>query len=240
PQICVGCADEDPLLFSVRPVCYAAMHEAEIRRASGFVSFGVEGPDSLARPGVDRRHLRERSARVEPAADHQRSSLLSEGSEHPVLFLQRQIGRIPRPRDLQFPRVLFVDLVERRIFGRAAVAAVITPLAFSGPVLGRLLRAVLGGDRNREQRGDQADNEQRISRETSHAGSDFNSGAVADRDVTIQPKITAAGAENAEVSQRRPEGAEKRGEKKYSLFYSLCEHSAFSAPAAADGSSITK
>jgi len=44
----------------------------------------------------------------------------------------------------------------------------------------------------------------------------------------------AAGAENAELSQRRSEGAEKRSGKKYSLFYSLCEPSAFSAPAAVD------
>jgi hypothetical protein len=56
----------------------------------------------------------------------------------------------------------------------------------------------------------------------------------------VDDSAAASGAENAELSQRRPEGAEKRSGKKYSLFYSLCEPSAFSAPAAVEGSSITK
>src|SRR5262245_64629772 len=191
------------------------MHEAQVGRASGFVCFGVERPNRLARPGVDGRHLRERSARVKPAADHQRSRLVSERREHPVLFLQRQVGRIPRPRDLQFAGVLFVDLVERRIFGRAAVAAVVTPLAFSGPVLSRLLRAVLGGDWNSEQRDDQADNEQRISRETSHAGSPFHSGAISNTELMIQPypQRRRRGERRGLAEKTRGSGKEGRKEK---------------------------
>src|SRR5262245_63334570 len=223
PQVGVGGRDVHALLFAVRPVRDAAMHEAEIRRSSGFVSFGVEGPDRLARPGVDRRHLRERSARVEPAADHQRSRLLSERREHPVLFLQRQIGRIPHPRDLQFACVLFVYLVERRIFGRAAVASVITPLAFSGPVLGRLLRAVLGRDWNCEQGDDQADNEQRISRETSHAESPFHSGSVSDMELMIQPyhHRRRRGERRALAEKTRGSGKEGGEKNTLSLLLSL-------------------
>ena len=49
-----------------------------------------------------------------------RRGLVGERAQRAVVLLQRQVGRIPRPGDLELADVVAIDLIERRIL-RAGV-----------------------------------------------------------------------------------------------------------------------
>ena len=111
------------------PVGDAAPRIAPGRRPAALVQ--AVGPQRLAGPRVD---------------GHGRATISGGRVEHPVHHEGRgavvvlgggaEVGRLPAPRDRQRGHVVAVDLVERRKAGAAGVAAVVSPLAGGGAVLG--------------------------------------------------------------------------------------------------------
>ncbi|MCG3164009.1 MAG: hypothetical protein JMDDDDMK_05475 [Acidobacteria bacterium] len=145
-QIGVARAQEDSFLFTVRPVSHAAMQKAVVGRASGFEAAGVIAPERPAGLRVERRHVAERRADVERAADHQRRRLVRVDARPRIRLQHLDVRRIPRPRDFEKFDVVLINLVERRILPPALVAAVIAPLAFADARSGLLLSRRRDGD----------------------------------------------------------------------------------------------
>ena len=132
------------------------------RRGARLVALRVVDPEGAAGGAVDGGPLRDRRVEVERAADHERRGLevlqhrwpagppairvlLLERGEHrvgrtdPVAagfgLRQVRVGGLPAPRHRQSREVRGVDPIERRIVGRAGVAAVARPLAARGALL---------------------------------------------------------------------------------------------------------
>ena len=113
----------------------------EVGRPPAPVDLRVVHPDRLAGRGVDGRHLVQRGRDVQHPGHHQRRRLEHPDPEARKLLAQpveieRPVGRRPAPGNLKVVEVAGVDLVEGRVLGAAGVAAVASPFAVRGAVLG--------------------------------------------------------------------------------------------------------
>ena len=127
--------EEQAFLLAVGPVLEAAGVVVVLGWLAALVALRIVDPQLLAGAGVERRDLAQLGRDVEPAIDDERG-----GPEHlPVVgrvLLDAGVGGRPPPRRFEPAEVRGVDLVERRVAGEAVVAAVVTPLAAAGALLG--------------------------------------------------------------------------------------------------------
>ena len=123
--------DEDPGVAArvVLPIGDAAVLPADVGRpVETVVRTGIVGPDELSGAGVERGHLTERGADVEPTVHHERRGLELAWLDvlEPVCDSGRD--RPPAPDDLQVGEVLRRDLVERRVLRVRRIGAEGAPL----------------------------------------------------------------------------------------------------------------
>ena len=129
-------AEEDPTLLvaltAALPEGDAAMDEAPVGRSALPPGAGIEGPQSLACPRVDRRQLAQGGAGVEHSVHHQRRRLKAERAQLFVLFEDRRVDRFPEPGNLETPDIASVDEGKGRVARAARVATVERPLSELG------------------------------------------------------------------------------------------------------------
>ena len=117
-------------LRAVGPVRDAAVREPQVRRPADLPGFGIVLPEGAPGAGIDRREHAERCQGVEDAVGHQRRVLdTPPGRACGLAFTSALSGEFHRHATLKVADIGAGDLVERRVFRAAGVAAVVAPLA---------------------------------------------------------------------------------------------------------------
>src|ERR1700747_1659686 len=112
------------MVFAASPQRYATGDKQVIGTA--FVDVGIKIPKRLSSFGFKSNDARKRSSQIHYAVGYERRALKRRAAR--VAAPVADVPSVVAPGQLELRNILAIDLVKRRVFGAAQIAAIVGPL----------------------------------------------------------------------------------------------------------------